>query len=108
MKKIALLLLVLLLSAGGFLYYDWHVKTKQTETQPGIKLYEWTDQQGVRHFTDTPPPQDAKGVKATRGTKYISPPLIFLIEAKTKAYYYRIKEYVAKRFSAKPQKNKKK
>jgi Domain of unknown function (DUF4124) len=107
MKKIVLLLLVSLLTAGGFLYYDWHVKTKRAATQPPIKLYEWTDQQGVRHFTDTPPPQGDKGVKVTRGSKYISPPLIFLIEAKARTYYYRIRDYVTKRFSSKPKKNKK-
>jgi hypothetical protein len=107
MKKIVLLLLVSLLAAGGFLYYDWHVKTKRAATQPPIQLYEWTDQQGVRHFTDTPPSKGAKEVKVTLGRKYISPPLIFLIEAKTKAYYYRIKEYVTERFSSKPKKNKK-
>ena len=107
MKKIILLLLVLLLAAGGFLYYDWHVKTKRAATQPPIQLYEWTDQQGVRHFTDTPP-QGAKGIKVTHGRKYISPPLVFLIEAKARIYYDRIKEYVTGWFSAKSGKNKKK
>jgi hypothetical protein len=108
MKKIVLLLLVFVLAAAGFLYYDWNVKTHRAATQPPIKLYEWTDQQGVRHFTDTQPPQGARGVKVAQGRKYISPPLIFLIEAKAGSYYDRIKEYVTGRFSAKPEKNKRK
>ena len=107
MKKIVLLLLVLLLAAAGILYYDWHVKTKRAATLPPIQLYEWTDQQGTRHFTDTLPPQGAKGVKVTQGKRYISPPLIFLIEAKATTYYDRVKEYVTGLFSSKPKKKKK-
>lgn len=109
MKKVLLLLLVLLIGgAGGFLYYDWHVKTKANSTQPTITIYEWTDQQGVRHFTETLPPQEAWGVKISQGRKYIAPPLIYLIQHEAKLSYYRIKDYVTELFSSKSKKRRKK
>lgn len=49
MKKMTKLLIVLLLLA--------------TPTVLTAEIFEWTDENGVKHYTDTPPPEKKAGVK---------------------------------------------
>ena len=96
MKKALIAILLIALGFGGFLYYDWHTKTRQLAAEPSILQYSWTDSKGVRHFTDSPPPADATDIKETRGYKYIDPPLVVTIKNKIVEYYGKIKEKIFK------------
>ena len=60
MKKALVVALLIVTGFGGFLYYDWHTKTRQLAAEPSIPQYSWTDSKGVRHFTDSPPPAGAQ------------------------------------------------
>ena len=91
MKKILIVILILLCGTGGFLYYDWHVKTKKLAADPSITLYSWTDKEGKKHFTDTQPPQNAKNVEEFKGYEHVEPPLIEKIKAKTIDFYKWVK-----------------
>jgi hypothetical protein len=82
MKKVLVAILILVLGVGGFLYFDWHTKTKKQAAEPSVPQYSWTDSQGVRHFTDSPPPSGATDVRETRGYQYIAPPLVVTIKNK--------------------------
>ena len=94
MKKVLIVILIVVTGCSGFLYYDWHTKTKEQAAEPSIPQYSWTDSGGVRHFTDTPPPAGAIDIKETRGYKYINPPLVVTIKNKAVVYYGKIKEKV--------------
>ena len=83
MKKALIVILVLLCATSGFLYYDWHVKTKKLAAEPSVTLYSWTDEEGQKHFTDTQPPQNAKNVEQLKGYEHIERPLIEKIKDKT-------------------------
>ena len=96
MKKALVAILILALGLSGFLYYDWHTKTKKQAAEPSIPQYSWTDSQGVRHFTDSPPPAGATDIKETRGYTYIDPPLVLTIKNKAIEYYEKIKEKLFK------------
>jgi hypothetical protein len=96
MKRTLVAIIVILLGCGGFLYYDWHTKTKKLAAEPNIPQYSWTDDQGVRHFTDTPPPKGATNIKKTKGYEYIEQPLVVTLKKKTMAYYKQIKEKISK------------
>ncbi len=82
-KKVLIISIVVWVGIAGFLYYDWHVKTKKMAAEPSITLYSWTDEDGNKHFTDTQPPQGAKNVEAVKGYEYIETPLIVKIKDKT-------------------------
>jgi len=103
MKKALMVILLMLIGFGGYLYYDWHTKTKKQAAEPSIPQYSWTDSQGIRHYTDSPPPAGATNIKETRGYQYIDPPLVLIIKNKAVEYYGKIKEAVFK-----PKKKKKK
>ena len=62
MKKVFIILLVLICGGVGLLAYDWHVKTTIQEDDQRVTLYSWTDEKGAKHFTNTQPPDGAKGV----------------------------------------------
>lgn len=94
MQKVLVAILILVLGVSGFLYYDWHTKTKKQAAEPSIPQYSWTDSRGVRHFTDSPPPAGATDVRQTRGYQYIDPPLVVTIKNKAVEYYAKIKENV--------------
>ncbi len=96
MKKALVIILAIVLGFSGFLYYDWHTKTKKQTAEPSIPQYSWTDAQGVRHFTDSPPPKGATSIKETKGYRYIDPPLVATIGNKAADYYGRIKEKLFK------------
>ena len=102
MKKALVVILVFVSGVSGFLYYDWHTKTKKQAAEPSIPQYSWTDAQGARHFTDRPPPKGATHIQETKGYKSIDPPLVVTIKEKVAETYQHIKK---KWF--KPQKKKK-
>ena len=95
MKKALVVILIIVLGFSGFLYYDWHTKTKKQTAEPSIPQYSWTDQDGARHFTDTAPPEGATNIKKTKGYQYIEPPLVITLKNKTIEYYSKIKEKIS-------------
>jgi hypothetical protein len=90
MKKALVVIMVIVLGISGFLYYDWHTKTKKQASEPSIPQYSWTDAQGTRHFTDR---------------QSIDPPLVVTIKKKGVEYYKKIK---ARLFKPKKEKGRKK
>jgi len=92
MKKTLVVILTIVLGFGGFLYYDWHTKTKARGAEPSISQYSWTDARGTRHFTDTGPPEGATDIRIIKGHKYVAPPLVYAIKDKGAEYYKKIKE----------------
>jgi hypothetical protein len=96
MKKTLAVILIIALGFSGFLYYDWHTKTKKQAAETNIPQYSWTDSQGAQHFTDRPPPKGATKIKETKGYKYIEPPLVITLKDKAIEYYNRIKEKISK------------
>ena len=96
MKKARVVIVVIVLGFSGFLYYDWHTKTKKQAAEPSIPQYSWTDAQGTRHFTDRPPPKGATNIKETRGYKSIDPPLVVTIKKKVVETYQAIKKKLFK------------
>ncbi len=92
MKKTLVVIIIIILGCCGYLYYDWHTKTKQHAAEPSITQYSWTDAQGTLHFTDTAPPEGATNIEKTRSYKYIDPPLVVSIKNKVVEYYGQIKE----------------
>ena len=96
MQKTLVVILTIVLGFGGFLYYDWHTKTKARGAEPSISQYSWTDARGTRHFTDTGPPEGATDIRIIKGHKYIAPPLVYAIKDKGAEYYKKIKEQLLK------------
>jgi hypothetical protein len=97
MKKALIVILIILSLAGGFLYYDWHVKTKKMEAEPNITLYSWTDENGEKHFTDTQPPRGAKNIEEFKGYEHIRPPFIVQIKDKSIGFFKWIKGKLLKK-----------
>ncbi len=97
MKKALIVIAVLIVGCGGYLYYDWHTKTNKRAAEPSVPQYSWTDAQGVRHFTDRPPPKGATNIRETRGYKYIDQPLVYTMKDKVVDYYKKIKEKLFER-----------
>lgn len=95
MKKILIFILIFTGLAAGYLYYDWNVKTKRQAAEPSKTLYSWTDENGVKHFTDQKPPSEAKKIKKTKGFKYIKPPLIITIKEGVVNIYGRVKDAIS-------------
>ena len=96
MNKTLVVILIIVLGFGGFLYYDWHTKSNKQTAEPSIPQYSWTDRDGARHFTDSAPPEGATNIKKTKGYQYIEPPLVITLKNKTVEYYNRIKEKISK------------
>jgi len=97
MKKAIIIVTILVCVAVGYLYYDWHVQTKEMAAEPKITLYSWTDKNGVKHFTDTAPPDGVTDIQATEGYKYVEPPLVSKIRDKTNEFYDWIKNKIFKK-----------
>ena len=92
MKKTMAVIIVLLLGCSGYLYYDWHTKTKKLAAEPNVPQYSWTDAQGNRHFTDRPPPKGATDIKETKGYEYVGQPLVITLKNKAIEVYKKIKK----------------
>ena len=87
MHKALIVIIVIIVAIGGYLGWDWHDKTTKQKLKPSITLYYWTDAEGNRHFSDTPPPEGAKDVYADKAYKYIEPPLVVTIKDKAIDFY---------------------
>lgn len=87
MRKALIVILVLAVGAGGYLGWDWYAKTKKQTREPSITLYYWTDAQGNKYFSDSPPPADARDIHTEKGYRYIKPPLVVLIKNKAIDFY---------------------
>ena len=96
MQKKLIIIIVLIAAVGGYLGWDWYAKTTKQELEPGITLYFWTDAQGNKHFSDTPPPEGAKDVYTDKGYKHIKPPLVVIIKNKAVEFYKETKKKVFK------------
>jgi hypothetical protein len=91
MKKIFVFIIIFIAAAAGYIYYDWNTKTKKAALEPSKTLYSWTDEKGVKHFTDKEPPRDAKNIEKTTGFKYVKPPLVTTIKKGALNLYRRAK-----------------
>jgi hypothetical protein len=91
MKKIFVFIIIFIAAAAGYLYYDWNTKTKRAALEPSKTLYSWTDEKGVKHFTDKEPPRGAENIEETTGFKYVKPPLVTTIKKGTLSLYRRAK-----------------
>jgi hypothetical protein len=107
MKKAFIIIMIILCGVGGFLYYDWHVKTKKMAAEPSITLYSWTDENGQRHFTDTQPPRGAKNIEEFKGYEHVKTPLIIRIKDKAVDFFKWIKGTLFKKKKNKKKKTKK-
>ena len=87
MRKALIIIIIIILGAGGYLGWDWYDKTKNQKLEPSITLYYWTDEAGNKHFSDTPPPKNARNVYEEKGYKHIKLPLIVTIKNKAVEYY---------------------
>ena len=101
MKKIVMIVLILILGSGGYLVYDWHVKTTLQEDDQRVTLYSWTDENGARHYTNTQPPDDARNVEEQKGYQYSDQPLLVKIKDKVIEGYKWLRNKFSKK---KPQK----
>jgi hypothetical protein len=104
MKKTTIIVLIAICGIAGFLFYDWHVKTKKLAAEPNITMYSWTDEDGNKHYTDTQPPLNARDVEEFKGYEHIEPPLIFKIKDKSSDFFKWVK---GKLFKKKRHKDKK-
>jgi hypothetical protein len=87
MRKSVIIIIIIIIGTGGYLGWDWYAKTKKQRLEPSITLYYWTDQKGDQHFSDSPPPADAKNIHTEKGYKHIKPPLVVIIKNKAIKYY---------------------
>jgi hypothetical protein len=96
MQKALIISIVIIVGIVGYLGWDWHHKTTNQELEPSITLYFWTDAQGNKHFSDTPPPEGAKDVYTDKGYKHIKRPLVAIIKDKAAEFYKKTKEKLFK------------
>ena len=87
MRKALIVIIIIILGAGGYLGWDWYDKTQKQRHEPSITLYYWTDADGNKHISDVAPPQNAKNVYKDKGFKYIRPPLVVTFKNKAVEYY---------------------
>ena len=92
MQKAMIIIIVLIVAIGAYLGWDWYAKTSKQALEPSITLYYWTDAQGNKHFSDSPPPEGAKDVYTDKGYKHIKPPLVVIIKDKTVEFYNETKK----------------
>ena len=107
MKKALFIVIIMLVASGGFLFYDWHVKTKKMAAEPNVTLYSWTDENGEKHFTDTQPPRGARNVEEFKGYEHVKPPLITKVRDWSVDFFKWIKGKLFKKKKDKTKKTKK-
>jgi hypothetical protein len=98
MKKIFVFIIIFIAAVVGYLYYDWDTKTKRAALEPGKTLYSWTDEKGVKHFTDKEPPRGATNIEKTTGFKYVKPPLVTTLKKGTLKVYRPVKNALSNFF----------
>ena len=101
MRKALIVIIIIMMGTGGYLGWDWYDKTKEQKLEPSITLYYWTDAEGNKHFSDIPPPENARNVYTDKGYKHIKPPLIVTIKNKAVEYYKKIMKKLFKPGKAK-------
>jgi hypothetical protein len=106
MKKALISVIALIIGITGFLAYDWHKKTTIQKDDQRVTLYSWTDKKGVKHFTDTQPPDEAGNVEMQRGYQYVDQPLVVKIKNKTIAAYQWAKKRLFKKKDLRKKKRK--
>ena len=74
MKKLYLFLALGVLA--GYLAYDWHTVIQAQKQPTKVTFYTWSDEKGVRHFTDAPPPVGARNVEKSTGVAQPRKPLV--------------------------------
>jgi hypothetical protein len=107
MKKLLAIITILVAGVVGYLYYDWDTKTKRAASEPKKILFAWTDENGIKHFTDKVPPKGAKNVEKTVGYKYVKPPLVNTLKNSVVNLYYRTKNKLSDFFKKASEKDKK-
>lgn len=103
MRKAFIIAIIVILGIGGYLGWDWYDKTQKRQLEPSITLYYWTDSNGDKHISDSPPPENIKTVTTDKGYKHIRTPLVVTIKNKAIDVYRNIKRKLFK-----PKKTKKK
>ena len=103
MRKLIWGIVGLALTGAGYLAYDWHQASKEQAQPPKTVLYAWSDSQGVRHFTDTPPPPGAHDVEKSQRYTPARRPLVMVIGDFLRESYESLKN----RLSGEPEKPKK-
>ena len=96
MRKATIIIIVLIVAVGAYLGWDWYAKTTKQKLEPSITLYFWTDADGNKHFSDTPPPEGARDVYTDKGFKHIKKPLVVTIKDKTVEFYKETKKKLFK------------
>jgi hypothetical protein len=79
-RKFLFVIVALIVLIIGYLGYDYYLWSKYLEPDPSVSLYGWTDAEGVRHFTNRPPPQGARDIQVTEGFKHRGLPLVLKAE----------------------------
>ena len=96
MRKALIIIIAIIVAIGAYLGWDWYDKTTKQQLEPSITLYFWTDAEGNKHFSDTPPPKGAKDVYTDKGYKHIKPPLVVILKNKALEFYRKTKEKLFK------------
>ena len=96
MRKALIVIIIIIVGAGGYLGWDWHAKTQKQKLEPSITLYYWTDANGGKHVSDTPPPRGARNVTTDKGYKHIKTPLIVSIKDKAVELFKKAKDKIFK------------
>ena len=96
MRKALIVIIIIIMGAGGYLGWDWYDKTRKQKLEPTVTLYYWTDANGNKHISDVAPPQNATNIQTDKGYKYIRPPLIVTIKNKAVEYYKKAKKTLFK------------
>lgn len=86
-RKVLIIVAGIVVLAVGYLGYDYYMWSKYLEPDPSVNLYGWTDAQGVRHFTDRPPPKGARDIQITEGFKHRNLPLVLTAKEKLVAIF---------------------
>ena len=92
MRKAVIVITVLIFGLGGYLGWDWHAKTQKQKLEPSISLYYWTDSKGEKHYSDSPPPKNARDVYIDKGYRHIKAPLIVTFKNKAAELYKKTKK----------------
>ncbi len=103
MKKILTIIALLIVTAAGYLGYDWwQYKTDTNQVNMSVNIYSWKDNNGIFHHSDKPPGKSTNHVNVTYGYKYTEPPLVLKIISKSEDTFTLVRNKVKKPNSAKP------